>query len=156
MAGQSAIPEAEPVGSYAVTRLSTPGGAWVHRAAGCGTPNCPPPDRSPTLRPRCRPQTAPERRGDGGPHTGLGPHADPALTEQLGISPGRRRLDRRIAATRALPEETDLPVETIARSVGLSSRPRTTRRGAAPGSARRPETLRPPPTGASSARTRPA
>ncbi|WP_406340325.1 GlxA family transcriptional regulator [Streptomyces sp. NBC_00648] len=43
------------------------------------------------------------------------------FTEQLGVSPGRWLLDRRIAATRALLEETDLPVETIARKVGLSS-----------------------------------
>ncbi|MFD9029651.1 GlxA family transcriptional regulator [Streptomyces sp. NPDC059567] len=43
------------------------------------------------------------------------------FTEQLGISPGRWLLDRRIAATRALLEETDLSVETIARRVGLSS-----------------------------------
>ncbi|MFE6911472.1 GlxA family transcriptional regulator [Streptomyces erythrochromogenes] len=43
------------------------------------------------------------------------------FTEQVGISPGRWLLDRRIAATRALLEETDLPVETIARRVGLSS-----------------------------------
>ncbi|MFD0261858.1 helix-turn-helix domain-containing protein [Kitasatospora indigofera] len=43
------------------------------------------------------------------------------FTEQLGISPGRWLLDRRIAATRALLEETDLPVETIAHRVGLSS-----------------------------------
>ncbi|WP_327011027.1 helix-turn-helix domain-containing protein [Dactylosporangium sp. NBC_01737] len=41
--------------------------------------------------------------------------------EQLGISPGRWLLDRRIASTRALLEETDLPVETIAERVGLSS-----------------------------------
>ncbi|GHA17263.1 AraC family transcriptional regulator [Streptomyces spiroverticillatus] len=43
------------------------------------------------------------------------------FTEQLGISPGRWLLDRRIDATRALLEETDLPVETIAHRVGLSS-----------------------------------
>ncbi len=43
------------------------------------------------------------------------------FAEQLGISPGRWLLDRRIAATRALLEETDLPVEAIARRVGLSS-----------------------------------
>ncbi len=43
------------------------------------------------------------------------------FTEQLGISPGRWLLDRRIAGTRALLEETDLPVETIAQRVGLSS-----------------------------------
>lgn len=44
------------------------------------------------------------------------------FTEQLGISPGRWLLDRRIAATRALLEETDLPVETIAHRVGLLGR----------------------------------
>ncbi|MEU8759335.1 helix-turn-helix domain-containing protein [Streptomyces sp. NPDC048659] len=43
------------------------------------------------------------------------------FTEQLGISPARWLLDRRLAATRALLEETDLPVETIAHRVGLSS-----------------------------------
>ncbi|MFD3778816.1 GlxA family transcriptional regulator [Streptomyces sp. NPDC058612] len=43
------------------------------------------------------------------------------FSEQLGVSPGRWLLDRRIAATRALLEETDLPVETIAHRVGLSS-----------------------------------
>ena len=43
------------------------------------------------------------------------------FTEQLGTSPGRWLLDRRIAATRALLEETDLSVETIAHRVGLSS-----------------------------------
>ncbi|GAA4258828.1 GlxA family transcriptional regulator [Dactylosporangium darangshiense] len=41
--------------------------------------------------------------------------------EQLGTSPGRWLLDRRIAWTRAMLEETDLPVETIATRVGLSS-----------------------------------
>ncbi|WP_329429553.1 DUF397 domain-containing protein [Streptosporangium sp. NBC_01495] len=35
--------------------------------------------------------------------------------------PGRWLLDRGIAGTRALLEETDLPVETIAQRVGLSS-----------------------------------
>ncbi|MBO1331391.1 GlxA family transcriptional regulator [Streptomyces sp. VRA16 Mangrove soil] len=43
------------------------------------------------------------------------------FTDQLGISPGRWLMDRRIAATRALLEETDLPVEAIAHRVGLSS-----------------------------------
>jgi AraC family transcriptional activator FtrA len=43
------------------------------------------------------------------------------FTDQLGVSPGRWLLDRRIACTRALLEETDLPVETIAKRVGLSS-----------------------------------
>jgi AraC family transcriptional activator FtrA len=43
------------------------------------------------------------------------------FTDQLGVSPGRWLLDRRIVSTRALLEETDLPVETIAQRVGLSS-----------------------------------
>ena len=43
------------------------------------------------------------------------------FTEQLGISPGRWLLDRRVDAARALLEETDLPVETVAHRVGLSS-----------------------------------
>ncbi|GAA4564168.1 helix-turn-helix domain-containing protein [Planotetraspora kaengkrachanensis] len=43
------------------------------------------------------------------------------FTEQLGIAPGRWLLERRIAGARALLEETDLPVETIAQRVGLSS-----------------------------------
>jgi AraC family transcriptional activator FtrA len=41
--------------------------------------------------------------------------------EQLGIPPGRWLLERRIAWTCALLEATDLPVETIATRVGLSS-----------------------------------
>ncbi|WP_238009992.1 helix-turn-helix domain-containing protein [Dactylosporangium sp. AC04546] len=43
------------------------------------------------------------------------------FAEQLGTSPGRWLLDRRLASTRAMLEETDLPVETIAKRVGLSS-----------------------------------
>lgn len=43
------------------------------------------------------------------------------FADQLGISPGRWLLNRRLASTRALLEETDLPVETIAQRVGLSS-----------------------------------
>ncbi|GGS79151.1 AraC family transcriptional regulator [Planobispora rosea] len=43
------------------------------------------------------------------------------FTDQLGVSPGRWLLDRRMAGARALLEETDLSVETIARRVGLSS-----------------------------------
>lgn len=43
------------------------------------------------------------------------------FTDQLGISPGRWLLNRRLASTRALLEETDLPIETIAKRVGLSS-----------------------------------
>ncbi|WP_214321909.1 helix-turn-helix domain-containing protein [Nonomuraea sediminis] len=43
------------------------------------------------------------------------------FAEQLGVSPGRWLLNQRIAAAQALLEETDLPVETIACRVGLSS-----------------------------------
>ncbi|MGW4474305.1 helix-turn-helix domain-containing protein [Nonomuraea sp. NPDC004354] len=43
------------------------------------------------------------------------------FAEQLGASPGRWLLGRRVAAAQALLEETDLPVETIAARVGLSS-----------------------------------
>ncbi|GAA3467513.1 helix-turn-helix domain-containing protein [Nonomuraea roseola] len=43
------------------------------------------------------------------------------FAEQLGVSPGRWLLAQRVAAARALLEETDLPVETIATRVGLSS-----------------------------------
>ncbi|TDW15379.1 GlxA family transcriptional regulator [Kribbella kalugense] len=41
--------------------------------------------------------------------------------EQLGLAPGQWLLTQRIARTRVLLEETDLPVETIATRVGLSS-----------------------------------
>lgn len=41
--------------------------------------------------------------------------------EQLGTAPGQWLLTQRIARTRVLLEETDLPVETIATKVGLSS-----------------------------------
>lgn len=40
---------------------------------------------------------------------------------QLGASPGRWLLQQRVMTARALLEETDLPVETIAKRVGLSS-----------------------------------
>lgn len=43
------------------------------------------------------------------------------FAEQLGVSPGRWLLQQRVTAARALLEETDLPVETIAVKVGLSS-----------------------------------
>ncbi|MUN38702.1 GlxA family transcriptional regulator [Actinomadura litoris] len=43
------------------------------------------------------------------------------FADQLGVPPGRWLLERRLAASRALLEETDLPVETIATRVGLSS-----------------------------------
>ncbi|MBB5816201.1 helix-turn-helix domain-containing protein [Streptomyces collinus] len=43
------------------------------------------------------------------------------FADQLGVSPGRWLLQQRVAAARALLEETDLPVETVAQRVGLSS-----------------------------------
>ncbi|MEU4394998.1 helix-turn-helix domain-containing protein [Kribbella sp. NPDC023855] len=43
------------------------------------------------------------------------------FAEQLGATPGQWLLAQRIARTRALLEETDLPIETIANRVGLSS-----------------------------------
>ncbi|MGH3750424.1 MAG: helix-turn-helix domain-containing protein [Micromonosporaceae bacterium] len=43
------------------------------------------------------------------------------FTDQLGIGPGRWLLQQRIRAARILLEETDLPVETVASRVGLSS-----------------------------------
>lgn len=43
------------------------------------------------------------------------------FAEQLGVSPGQWLLAQRIARTRVLLEETDLPVEAIATKVGLSS-----------------------------------
>ncbi|MFI0405746.1 GlxA family transcriptional regulator [Actinomadura sp. 3N508] len=43
------------------------------------------------------------------------------FTGRLGVPPARWLLERRLAATRALLEDTDLPVETIATRVGLSS-----------------------------------
>ncbi|MFF6952895.1 helix-turn-helix domain-containing protein [Streptomyces iakyrus] len=43
------------------------------------------------------------------------------FADQLGVSPGRWLLQQRVAAARALLEETDLPIETVAQRVGLSS-----------------------------------
>ncbi|WP_432043115.1 GlxA family transcriptional regulator [Streptomyces cadmiisoli] len=43
------------------------------------------------------------------------------FANQLGVSPGRWLLQQRVEAARSLLEETDLPVETIAVRVGLSS-----------------------------------
>ncbi|MCA2229997.1 helix-turn-helix domain-containing protein [Nonomuraea aurantiaca] len=43
------------------------------------------------------------------------------FADQLGIAPGRWLLQQRIMAARTFLEETDLPVETIATRVGLSS-----------------------------------
>ncbi|MFE3884434.1 helix-turn-helix domain-containing protein [Streptomyces lydicus] len=42
------------------------------------------------------------------------------FADQLGTSPGQWLLDRRLAAARALLEESDLPVEAVALRVGLS------------------------------------
>jgi AraC family transcriptional regulator, transcriptional activator FtrA len=41
--------------------------------------------------------------------------------QQVGVSPGRWVLTQRISAARTLLEETDLPVESVATKVGLSS-----------------------------------
>jgi AraC family transcriptional regulator, transcriptional activator FtrA len=43
------------------------------------------------------------------------------FADQLGVGPGRWLLQQRVTAARTLLEETDLPVETIATRVGLSS-----------------------------------
>ncbi|WP_460666907.1 helix-turn-helix domain-containing protein [Kribbella swartbergensis] len=43
------------------------------------------------------------------------------FADQLGVSPGQWLLAQRIARSRVLLEDTDLPVETIAARVGLSS-----------------------------------
>ncbi|MCG5220100.1 helix-turn-helix domain-containing protein [Streptosporangium soli] len=43
------------------------------------------------------------------------------FADQLGVSPGRWLLQQRVTAAQAFLEETDLPVETIATRVGLSS-----------------------------------
>ena len=67
------------------------------------------------------------------------------FAEQLGVSPGRWLLGKRIAAAQVLLEETDLPIEAIAVRVGLSSATNLRRVSTAP-CARRP-----PPIGALSA-----
>lgn len=64
------------------------------------------------------------------------------FTEQLGTSPGQWLLDQRLDKTRALLEQTNLPVETIAARVGLGSALNLRRRfreriGATPGAYRR-------------------
>jgi AraC family transcriptional activator FtrA len=43
------------------------------------------------------------------------------FTDQLGVSPGQWLLAQRIAAARELLESSDLPLETVAQRVGLSS-----------------------------------
>ncbi|WP_089314856.1 GlxA family transcriptional regulator [Actinomadura mexicana] len=64
------------------------------------------------------------------------------FSEQLGTSPGQWLLTRRIAAAQDLLESSDLPLDTIARRVGLSSATNLRRRfltilGTTPGAYRR-------------------
>ncbi|MFD7658353.1 helix-turn-helix domain-containing protein [Actinosynnema sp. NPDC059797] len=64
------------------------------------------------------------------------------FADQLGTSPGRWLLSRRIAAARDLLESTDLPLDAVARRVGLSSATNLRRRflnalGTTPGAYRR-------------------
>ncbi len=64
------------------------------------------------------------------------------FTEQLGTSPGWWLLAQRIVAARQLLESSDLPVDTVARRVGLSSATNLRRRflgtlGTTPGAYRR-------------------
>lgn len=64
------------------------------------------------------------------------------FTEQLGTSPGRWLLAQRVIAARELLESSELPVETVARRVGLSSATNLRRRfldalGTTPGAYRR-------------------
>ncbi|MFI1198050.1 helix-turn-helix domain-containing protein [Streptomyces sp. NPDC020883] len=64
------------------------------------------------------------------------------FADQLGASPGQWLLAQRITATRELLESTDLPLEAIARRVGLSSATNLRRRffralGTTPGAYRR-------------------
>ncbi|WP_440070972.1 GlxA family transcriptional regulator [Streptosporangium sp. OZ121] len=60
--------------------------------------------------------------GDMAAYSGVSPRTlTRQFSDQLGVPPARWLLERRLAATRALLEETDLPVETIATRVGLSS-----------------------------------
>ncbi|WP_369199437.1 GlxA family transcriptional regulator [Streptomyces sp. PU-14G] len=64
------------------------------------------------------------------------------FAEQLGTSPGQWLLSRRLDAARALLEQTDLPVESIAARVGLTSAVNLRRRfqahlGTTPGAYRR-------------------
>ncbi|MEV0649345.1 helix-turn-helix domain-containing protein [Phytomonospora sp. NPDC050363] len=64
------------------------------------------------------------------------------FTEQLGTSPGRWLLGRRLDAARVLLEQTDLPVEAVATRVGLASAVNLRRRfrahlGTTPGAYRR-------------------
>lgn len=64
------------------------------------------------------------------------------FTDQLGISPGQWLLAQRIAAARELLESSELPVDAVARRVGLSSATNLRRRflaalGTTPGAYRR-------------------
>ncbi|MBS2539376.1 helix-turn-helix domain-containing protein [Catenulispora sp. NF23] len=83
-------------------------------------------------------------------HLGVSPRTlARRFTEQLGTSPGAWLLSRRVAAARALLEQTDLPVEAIAARVGLASAVNLRRRfrvhvGTSPGAYRRASRNSPP------------
>lgn len=76
-------------------------------------------------------------------HLGVSPRTlTRRFAGQLGTSPGAWLLSRRVAAARAMLEETDLPVEAIAARVGLNSAVNLRRRfraqvGTTPGAYRR-------------------
>jgi AraC family transcriptional regulator, transcriptional activator FtrA len=76
-------------------------------------------------------------------HLGVSPRTlTRRFAAQLGTSPGAWLLSRRVAAARAMLEETDLPVEAIAARVGLNSAVNLRRRfraqvGTTPGAYRR-------------------
>lgn len=76
-------------------------------------------------------------------HAGLSPRTFARrFVRQVGVSPGQWLLQKRIDAARSLLERTDLPVETVAVRVGLSSAVNLRRRfrtalGTTPGSYRR-------------------
>ncbi|MFJ4688979.1 GlxA family transcriptional regulator [Streptomyces sp. NPDC088789] len=76
-------------------------------------------------------------------HVGVSPRTlARRFADQLGTAPGAWLLSRRVAAARTLLEETDLPVETIAGRVGLTSAVNLRRRfraltGTTPGAYRR-------------------
>lgn len=93
-------------------------------------------------------------------HAGVSPRTlARRFADQLGTSPGRWLLAQRIAAARDLLESTDLPVEAVARRVGLSSAANLRRRfrnalGTTPGAYRR--AFRAGPSSPGSAARRPA
>lgn len=76
-------------------------------------------------------------------HAGVSAHTlARRFTDQLGTSPGQWLLAQRITTARDLLESSDLPLETVARRVGLSSATNLRRRflntlGTTPGAYRR-------------------